>query len=706
MMSKNLFLVSLRENLKRRVWVIFVTFLTLFLCFPGYLSLSLNSMKASLGNGYMQEDLLMFVYRSMGLTEGLMVLVVCLGSFAGLQAFAFLHQRKKVDFYHSQPLTRQFRFLVVYVNGILIFAGCYLFNLVLGMAVAAGYGCLTGTVFLQGMKSFLLFLPLFLCLYHFGILAVLMTGNIIIAVLALGTFHIYEVALRGLFVIYQETFFHTYSYRSSENWWHTLTSPVEIFTRISEITESFTYREDVYRTVPVNGESLLLLAALAAVSLGLIFALYLIRPDESSGRSLAFARTGEAIRILLLIPLSLGGGIAIYAASGASPVFGILGIAFTAVLCHMLLQIAFEFDLRSVVKRKFSLLLSAAAALLIFVIFRQDLMGYDDYIPDKEKVESVSLHFFIDNTNQSYTWIREDGWEISEEDYILEEMRLTDLDKVYALLEKRESYEEVEAYLMEYGSEDQQRVYSGLTAAYHLKNGKTEYRELRIDLKGAGRQIDDVWQLPEYRGATQQILSDNFLSSYKIEEISFYNGLRSFDLKAADFAAVTEAYCKDVRETSFTETYASRALGTLELHGEGLRNTNYTNRWEYVIYDCYRHTVEALEEAGIAYDNYIPGEISSIEVIHTDNEAAEAAMEAGEVVIWEEYKTYHSYTDPADIEAILAACIPQDGSHFSMQEQTERDYLVKMYCPAMYDRADIYHLEFLIGQIPEIAVLH
>ena len=58
----------------------------------------------------------------------------------GAAGFVYLHNQKKVDFYHSLPVRREMLYLVYHVDGILILAVTYLIHLLVLTAAAAAYG--------------------------------------------------------------------------------------------------------------------------------------------------------------------------------------------------------------------------------------------------------------------------------------------------------------------------------------------------------------------------------------------------------------------------------------------------------------------------------------------------------------------------------------------------------------------------------------
>ena len=115
--SRNTFFTDAFENMKRRNWVFWLSFLTFLFYFPGYLVLSLNNI-GSRYEGVTDSASLIRMRERMDetvevlfLLNGWMpVLIIGLAILIGMQGFVYLHNKRQVDFYHSQPISRKRRF--------------------------------------------------------------------------------------------------------------------------------------------------------------------------------------------------------------------------------------------------------------------------------------------------------------------------------------------------------------------------------------------------------------------------------------------------------------------------------------------------------------------------------------------------------------------------------------------------------------------
>lgn len=694
MTSKNSFLANLWENIKRRNWVVFVTFLTFFVYFPGAISIFLNQEVRNLVTEADRLRMTVSLATFFGSNIFTILLASTLGCLAGIQGFAWLHNRKKVDFYYSQPVSRERRYGILYLNGILIYLVCYVLNLLLGVAVAAAYGVFSGQLFQAAMSGLAENFLLFLCMYHLAILAVALTGNTLISILALAVLSGYELLTRLMLVLYADTFLEGFYDYKTEQRFHTWTSPLEVCFR--------RYYDYELRRNGQPYHTIGMLLGMALIFGILAFLAFRNRPAESYGKSFAFVKMKEPVRILLQLVLGMAGGIFIYEISGASVVFGVLGILFTTLLVHIFSQLFYEFDFKSILKKKLSFVISAVLTLFVFFAFYFDIFGYSDYVPKRTKVESVSLQLEFDGYyyNGGGTRILEDGTEIGNLLYMMNYMRLTDLDTVYALIEAKTPFVRGNE---NYWGEDEYYV----DLAYHLKNGKTVYRKIRVNYAENMDLVEKIYAMPEYQAATNQLTDEKFYEQYKIKEIQLFNGETYEDVPTEYLKELTDAYRKDVLTTKLSKLYGAIPTACLEFRGEGIRNNHYTNYWEVSIYDSFMNTLAVLEKAGLKEcleTEPKAEEVIRIEVSYMDYEAFRAAGPT--VVNSEDFRAYASYTDKEEIIQILESSVNENFRYRALKSiPGEGDY--DIYVFRLDEKGEEYstYRQFKIGAVPQFVNL-
>ena len=702
---KNVFLTDVFENMKRRNWVFWLSFLTFLCYFPGFLILRLNSIRSTYANAdatgllIMRQRMNETVEVLLQLNGFMPVIVIGLAILLGMQGFVYLHNKRQVDFYHSQPVSRKRRFLVLWFNGIIIFVVTYLVNMVLGMTVAAAYGCMSSAIVSGALQGFFLYLLLFLGIYHISIIAILLTGNTLVSLLAMVVFLGYELAIRAMTVVMSSSFFLTYGSGEEEKIFDTLLSPiVNIYKYIILGGREYNYSQYVNQNY-TYGNTALGLLVLALVFGVVSFFLYQKRASESHGNSISFPKIKEVLRFALLILIGGFGSYLIYYVAGENVAIGIAGAVFFVALGHAVIQLIYEVDFRAICKKWLTAVISLGAVILVFLGFKYDWTGYDSRIPKQSQVESVYLSLIAEGfANNNY--VLPDGTEVYQHNYERKKMEIKDLDTIYELLENRE---QIKMTTMEFDG-----TYETIEFVFRLKNGKTQSRRLYFKYEENLGILDKIYHMEEYQLANNQVMEDNFVENYKIVSAEYNNGLGEEIITSIDIKALVEAYHKDVENAGYTEVYYNYPIGKLTFLGIGFQNEEYRNAWDVLIYDSYKNTIELLEEAGVTcydiFDETYINNIQKIEVRMEDYERLTPITSGPEVVSYlEGYKTA-IYTNSEMFEKILENAVPSRNRWWSNRSRsTEDEYTIYIYIPNPYNSSDYYMDEvyFQTGEIPQ-----
>lgn len=696
---RNTFFSDAYENMKRRNWVFWLGFL-IFLCyFPGCLVLRLNNIKSRYEGAdtsallRMHEQMNKTTEELFLLNEFMPVLIIGLAILIGMQGFVYLHNKKQVDFYHSQPVSRKRRFLVLWFNGIVIFTVTYLMNMFLGMTVAATFGCMSGAIFAGAIKGFFLYFLLFLGIYHISIISVLLTGNTLVSLLAMGVLLGYELAIRAMTIVMASSFFITYGYGEEEKIFDTLFSPiVNIYKYIilggrevnysQYANESYTY-----------GNTALGLFALACVFGVVSFFLYRKRASESHGNSISFPKMKEVLRFALLLLFGSFGTYLIYYVAGENVTIGLVGAVFFVTLGHAVVQLIYEVDFRAIRTKWLTAAISLAAVILAFLGFKYDWTGYDSRIPKQSQIESVYISLVAEGFSNN-NHILPDGTEIYQRNYERKKMELTDLDTIYELLENREQIKMTTMM--------SDRTYEPIEFVFRLKNGNIQARKYYFKYEENFGLLDKIYHMDEYQLANNQVMEDNFAQNYRIISVNYNNGLRGVKQVSVDIKALVEAYCKDVENASYTEVYYNYPVGTLTLLGVGLKNEENRNAWNVLVYDSYKNTIALLEEAGAkCYDVFDEAYIDSIQKIEVRYEDSEKMADA---IVWEECCKTVIYNSKDKYRQILQEAVPGDNRWWSSNiRYYDNGYTILVYTPDPYVGGDSYINEvyFQTGEIPQ-----
>ncbi len=701
MTLKNSFLADAFENMKRRNWVFWLSFLTFLCYFPGYLVLALNNIRSSYegadaaGLLRMQERMDETVEIIFHLNGFMPVLVIGLAILIGMQGFVYLHNKRQVDFYHSQPVSRKRRFLVLWFNGIVIFAVTYLVNMLLGIIVAAAFGCMSGAIFFGAMQGFFLYLLLFFGIYHISIIAVLLTGNTLVSLLAMVVLLGYEIAVRAMTVFMASSFFLTYGSGEEEKIFDTILSPiVTLYKYIVLSGNENRYSQYAQNTYTYGGTTVSLFVL--AVIFGIIsFFLYAKRASESHGNSISFPKIKEILRFAILLLIGTFGTYLIYYIAGQNVALGIVGAVFFVGLGHAVIQLIYEVDFRAIRKKWLTAVISLTAVVLVFLGFNYDWTGYDSRIPKQSQVESVYLSLIAEGFAHD-NYVMMDGTEIYMQSYERKNMELTDLDTIYELLENRER---INRNTVTFDG-----TYNVVNIVFRLKNGKTESRSLYLKYEENLGLLDEIYHMEKFQLANNQVLEENFVDNYRIVSANYNDGMGEEVIPSIDIKTLVEAYKKDVANGSYTEVYYNIPIGQITLYGIGFQNEEYRNAWNILIYESYTNTIDLLEKAGVQCkavfdENYI-NNIQNIEVRFDDYDR----METEPGLLWEEYHKTAIYNTKEMYEKILQNAVPSSNRWWASNSRYNDDgYTVYIHTPNPYDADDYYTNEvyFQTGEMPQ-----
>ena len=185
MTSKNLFFNLMKENTKQRLWTVALISLIFFFTFPVQTALLISSYlsqdridavweREAQGVEVIKQQLQERYLSWTAIDNGMLVfLLIVFAVVCGISGFAYLHSRKKTDFYHAIPVKRERLFTAVYLNGVLYTAVPYLISLLISslmIQVKAGQIFPWGEV----LKTYCIHMSFFLLMYTVVIAAALM----------------------------------------------------------------------------------------------------------------------------------------------------------------------------------------------------------------------------------------------------------------------------------------------------------------------------------------------------------------------------------------------------------------------------------------------------------------------------------------------------------------------------------------------------
>lgn len=651
MMLKNSFLADIKENNKRRIWVWIVSSLIWFFYYPAGMALLMSRKKNhnvidGLTGELAKERLTHAAGGWMSVNSAAVIFVILLAVICAIQGFSYLYHKNKVDLYHSVPVKKTRRFAVIFLNGILIYFVPYLIGMLSALAVAAVNGGMDGYVFRMAALSLLMNLILFAGTYALSVLAVMLTGNLVVAGFAVLIFLVYEAGIRTLLFLLKSTFFHYFSYYTGGT--EPFLSSIVQYAKVADELER--QNGNIGEALRIQSGAVLVGLLIMAVLTAAAFFCYLKRPSEAAGKPLAFAKTKPVIKILLTVPCALAAGLAVEDIVGDRPtVMVILGMAAAVILGSCVIEVVYELDIRAAFRKKYQMLISGVCVAVIYCIFFFDLIGFDAWIPEEDQLEYAVVMFPYDAGNRNY--VDSELNYISSEEYLRSESGITDVEAICELSGKKaeETVNDEDTIFCEVG--------------YHMKNGRTVWRNFRVDA-GETQLLDRIVGSPEYKERAYQIYDEELFETIKkntMKELAFEDGFRVSRLPLEDMDRIRELYLMDLENADYSTFRNEFACGNL-IFDVGKQTDRYQDVWfKYEIYPSYTNIIGYLEEKGIAMGMASYAEdIASITVTNYHNEMiekmAEGSAEDAEIAQWNgDFEVTKTFADQKQIEELTEA---------------------------------------------------
>lgn len=542
------------------------------------------------------------VVHKIGPNNTLFEMLIFLGVLAGIYGFSYLHSQKKVDFYHSQPVSDTNRFLNGYSSGLLCCYIPYGIAFVLNLVVVKSFGILDFDLFQKLLASTMLGMLLYFAAYHVAILMTIITGNVLYSAALTGCVFLYEIIFRKIMEEYKGFFFQHYSYNGNREALQCKWSPVwALLQKIEDISELNSSKE----MWEVTGSTCIRVVILSIIIGGIAYLAYKKRPLEYNGPSFAFQRLKSVVKVVIIIPVSALFVDMYFTQWEYDSVsnreirtfFVSCVILFLVIgICHLLFEFLWELDIRAVKKHLLSTMVAFAGSVVLFGSFYFDWFGYDDYVPDSAKVESVGVE--IDNF-----------WDVKE---VGIEANMTCVDEAC-----KAASEICDRYLDE-DSFDPEGSYMQADFVFRMKNGTSCYRSYRLEVKDGENPMSYLLNNESYKKETYPFIYDDSCmetlvskiktSKHKVhfswEDKSYVVGKRIKVKSQEQLEKLRQALRADFEEhannTVYTSQYENIAIGCLNIE-YAIDRDRYASS-DYLIFPEYTRTIECLKEMGVKTD--------------------------------------------------------------------------------------------------------
>lgn len=610
MTSKISCIKFIKEDLRQRAWLITIVSTITFLFQPVMLVIGINTRKKWLSDlpmGFTNKDFKQWLFDFMGFQNN--VLIFCVILFAilcGVSGFYYLHSKEKLNLIHSLPIRREKLFLIQFVSGFLIFLIPFTLNLLISLLNISFQGVLSLKLLKISFSAFGIHILFFLCLYTLAIFAMIVTGKLLTGLVATLSLLSYGTIMIALFRLLASRFFPTYFMEITP--YHFPSLYVTTSGKDGFSSPLLAYLSALNQLSAKKIPYGLLFFALAMVIVFLLLSIFLykLRPTEAAGKSIAFSKAESIFKILLSVPLGIFSGYYLNSLSGQDSndiIFLIL-----SVLCTFIFAIVIEFiytlNFRLLFAKKGALLLSVLITFGTVAIYHFDLFKYDNYIPKKNDIESMSV--YLDEFN---TWFH---YPISTENQSIKEFldsyETSNFDFIYHLAQKGAET---------FASTDENAQY--VCIKYHLKNDQTIYRNYLIneaDTQACAKQLLHDRSYKE--SLFQTFLYDNH-DFHSVEVTDIYQNTTKLSISKEQTKRLIDIYQKDLLNASYFDFTSSCPSGMICF----FTNDSLEN-YARPLLSGFTDTYNYLKELGYTFPTII--EADKIEYIQVKNHENEKSL--------------------------------------------------------------------------------
>ncbi|GEM_PF-922743 len=653
MTSKTSFFPEVREMLHRRHWPLALCLLTLSLYFGLGVFFSVSSVQNQYADIPVEGSTLLAskVAAASDILGGgspVAFFVCILAVVLSMQGFAWLHNRREIDFFESQPVSRSKRFAAVYVSSVLIFVLSYAIALLIGLLAALGMQSLTTELLLEALYTFLRCFILYLGMFSVAALAMMLTGNIIIALLANGFLLAYEFFMRLLLTGYSAALFplvaseDAFSYpKLSPICWYIVGTDKYPGTTVGSYKGTLSLIELkgwIAAAAPADVKGLLLAIAVTILA----FCAYRVRKNESAGTAVVFRPVRIAVKIMTAVLISLAAALLTIEILGGTRTktfaAAILMMALAVVVISGIMEIIYTYNFKAAFRHIPEMAAGILISLGIFGFYAMDPAGINRYVPELSELQSVAMYPRYNLTSDQ---MDADGLSSQKEsDWFADRMQLPDPEAALELARTGMQYTMDHNYV-------RSNVYDvngyNMQIVYTLKNGKRVSRVFSLPGDVNASLMDRIVGSREYQNAMYQLSED---------EMSFHPGdtwtvSLSYQSNTSDYkdirldrealARLREAYLKDLEMYNFTFAHDHYVDGQIHLEYQDSEYTEGTN-WDqqhqadlYIeVYPEYENTIAVLKELGVYRKNQPElADIAYAQVVSYSKEGDQELKELG-----------------------------------------------------------------------------
>lgn len=695
MTSKSLFFKLMKEDFKTRVWTLAISILIFFfsLIVATAMMISFNLYNSSTYN--YSDDLAMNFMSYIGINNPFFgIIFIVLSLVMAMSGFSYLYSKKKVDLYHSLPVKREVIYFIKLINGILIVVIPFIIcEIVASLLVIANTGKIS--VLIAAIWAIAEWTLLFILSYFLTLFSIMLTGNMLIGILACGFFSFYFPLISLVLKGYQSSFFDTY-YTSGF-----------IIENVLPNMSSFMLMFNIFELKWLTRIIIVILASIAFLFINLF--LYKKRASEAAGKSVSFNVIKLPIKAMMVIFISILMYLLGYEVMNDSIGWGLFGLIVSGAITHCVMEIIYNQDFKKIFAKKIELLVLIIISIFIAAAFQFDIFGYDSYIPSASQIKSTAVisDLLESNSEQYYNKVEiSDGYydeSFVDVDYAsdskieADQIKKMDIQNKDAVLELARQGIEAAKYDLE-----PQGDFDRVLISYKLKNGRTVGRVYYVDLDQSTSGLSSVYADESYKKSSYPILSENPENIVSVD----FNGIMDNDTHIVFHddelkKKFVETYKKELMNLDYETKLKSYPFASIRFNNDFMEGAlrkyagfNYTSdsttavnsKWEnvyanslesvgfYPIYPEFKETLALLKEMDVEVIYKFPAEyVESIDVSYNDWENIDLDDNDEVSGSYTGATTVKTFTDKKDIEDILDKLVICD-SPYKENLNEDRNY--------------------------------
>lgn len=538
------------------------------------------------------------------------IVVIGLAVLLGTVIFSYLHNKKKIDFYHSLPITRSNLFFIKYLLGIAIvlpiiiishFLLYGIFSILLGDNIVD---------FKEILEAVVIDIVFFIVIYSITVFANILAGNTIIGIILSGVLlNLCSIMILVIFSL-SDIFFsqvidlgYIFDYQLKYN-------PIICYLGLKNNIDYVSITNINF--TKINILSIYILITLIIIIINLI--LFKIRKSEKASVCISFKYAKTILKYLGVCIGAILVGVIFYIVS--SSIFALyLGVILGCIILHCLVEIIYDFDFRAIFKNWYSIIGCFVICCLIIFSYQFDIFKRIDYVPSIDKIENVDINIY--NGNE-------------------EAKNIQSQDVIQAALELHKEYLESTIEKNKYSTEN-------IKIKYKLKNGSILVRYIGIDysnledeeIANKNNLLSKIINDKEYIEKAYSILYRTDIEEDDITTFIYDNSDESKDNFKYDNKKLIENIKKDIEENGiYTEN--EEILFSIRFYIE--------RSWEYEIANnsCtinisnrYKNTLNYLESLNIYSEDI---KIEDVDYIYDEGKNINIKDEDGIKRVLSDYK--------------------------------------------------------------------